>query len=117
MLRNGRRVRTLAGTGEHSLMQPSPSWLVAWGRRFQATPARARGDSLVLGPQKSQVRNAALLKREALTLSLDHAFSFELADVGVAATEVPRQRRRADGCRLSGSRSRGRLGDGRAGDH
>ena len=45
------------------------------------------------------------------TLPLDHAFRFELADVGPAAIEVHRQCRRADGCGLSGSRSRG---DGRA---
>src|SRR5262249_40427808 len=43
------------------------------------------------------------------TLPLDHAFRFELADVGPAAIDV--QCRRADGCGLSGSRSGG---DGRA---
>jgi len=37
-------------------------------------------------------------------LPLDHAFSFELADLRTAAIEVQRQRRRADGRGLSGSR-------------
>jgi hypothetical protein len=36
-------------------------------------------------PQVSQVGNAALVEREAVTLPLDHAFGFELADVGPAA--------------------------------
>jgi hypothetical protein len=35
-----------------------------------------------LAPQVSQVGNAALVEREAITLPLDHAFGFELADVG-----------------------------------
>ena len=69
---------------------------------------------LPLAPQVSQVGNAALVEREAVTLPLDHAFGFELADVGPAAIEVQRQCRRADGRGLSGSRSRDRLGDGRA---
>ena len=43
-----------------------------------------------LAPQVSQVGNAALIEREAVTLPLDHAFGFELADVGPAAIEVPR---------------------------
>ncbi|MET4475522.1 hypothetical protein [Bradyrhizobium sp. F1.13.3] len=68
---------------------------------------------LPLAPQVSQVGNAALVEREATTLPLDHAFGFELADVGPAAIEM-RQCRRADGRGLSGSRSRERLGDGRA---
>jgi hypothetical protein len=38
----------------------------------------------------------ALIEREAVTLPLDHAFGFELADVGPAAIEVQRQCRRAD---------------------
>jgi hypothetical protein len=41
-----------------------------------------------LAPQVLQVGNAALIKREAVTLPLDHAFGFELADVGPAAIEV-----------------------------
>jgi hypothetical protein len=41
----------------------------------------ARG-LLPLAPQVSQVGNAALIEREAATLPLDHAFGFELADVG-----------------------------------
>ena len=69
---------------------------------------------LPLAPQVSQVGNAALVEREAVTLPLDHAFGFELADVGPAAIEVLRQCRRADGRGLSGSPSRDRLGDGRA---
>ena len=36
---------------------------------------------LPLTPQVSQVGNAALVEREAVTLPLDHAFGFELADV------------------------------------
>ena len=50
-----------------------------------------------LAPQVSQVGNAALIEREAITLPLDHAISFELADVGPAAIEMQRQCRRADG--------------------
>src|SRR6478609_4963221 len=68
----------------------------------------------MLAPQVSQIRNAALIEREAVTLPLDYAFGFELADVGQAAIEVQRQCRRADGRGLSGSRSRDRLDDGRA---
>jgi hypothetical protein len=37
-----------------------------------------------LAPQVSQVVNAALVEREAVTLPLDHAIDFELADVGPA---------------------------------
>ena len=65
-----------------------------------------------LAPQVSQVGNAALVEQEAAALSLDHAFGFELADVGPAAIEVQRQCRRADGGGLSGSRSRDSLGMG-----
>ncbi|MCP3467254.1 MULTISPECIES: hypothetical protein [unclassified Bradyrhizobium] len=43
-----------------------------------------------LAPQVSKVGNAALIKREAVTLPLDHAFRFELADVGPAAIEADR---------------------------
>jgi hypothetical protein len=43
---------------------------------------------LPLAPQVSQVGNAALVEREAVTLPLDHAFGFELADVCPAAIEV-----------------------------
>ena len=38
-----------------------------------------------LAPQVSQISNAALVEREAVTLPLDHAFGFELANVGPAA--------------------------------
>ena len=41
-------------------------------------------------PQVSQVGNAVLIEQEAVALPLDHAFGFELADVGPAAIEVPR---------------------------
>jgi hypothetical protein len=41
-------------------------------------------------PQVSQIGNAALVEREAVTLPLHHAFSFELPDVGPAAIEVQR---------------------------
>ena len=46
---------------------------------------------------------------------MQQALGFELADVGPAAIEVQRQRRGADRRGPSGSRSRGRLGDGRDG--
>jgi hypothetical protein len=70
---------------------------------------------LPLAPQISQVGNAALVEREAVTLQLDHALGFELADVGPAAIEVQRQRRRAHGRGFSGSPSRDRHpGGGRA---
>jgi len=45
---------------------------------------------LPLAPQVSQVGNAALVEREAVALPLDHAFGFELADVGPAAIKVLR---------------------------
>ena len=61
----------------------------------------------------SDVGNAALIEREVITVSLDHTFGFELANVGAGAIEVQRQCRSADGLGPSGSRSRGRLGDGR----
>ena len=65
-----------------------------------------------LAPQVSQVGNSALVEWEAVTLRLDHASGFELADVSSAAIEVLRQCRRADGRGLSGSRARDRLDDG-----
>ncbi|MGO4513279.1 hypothetical protein AB4Z51_40525 [Bradyrhizobium sp. 2TAF36] len=68
-----------------------------------------------LTPQISQVGHAALIKREAATLALDHAFGFELADVGPAAIKMLRECRRADRRGLSRSRSRGGVGDGRNG--
>jgi hypothetical protein len=40
---------------------------------------------LSLAPQVSQVSDAAMIEREAVTLPLDHAFGFELADGGPAA--------------------------------
>ena len=70
---------------------------------------------LPLAPQVSQIGNAALVEREAVTLPMKHAFGFELADVGPAAVEVLGQRRRADGRGLGGSLSRDRRpGFGRA---
>jgi hypothetical protein len=68
---------------------------------------------LPLAPQVSEVGNAALIEREAVTLPLDHAFGFELADVGPAAIEMQRQCRRADGRCLSG-REAGLATDGRS---
>ena len=53
-----------------------------------------------LAPQVSQIGNAALVEREAATLPLDHAFGFELADVGPAAIEV--QRANADALTVAG---------------
>jgi hypothetical protein len=58
-----------------------------------------------LAPQEPQVGNAALIEREAVTLPLDHAFGFELADVGPAAIEV---QRRADALTVAGFLDRGR---------
>jgi hypothetical protein len=43
-----------------------------------------------LAPQVPDVGNAALVKRVAVTLPLDHAFGFELADVRVGSIEVQR---------------------------
>jgi hypothetical protein len=43
-----------------------------------------------LAPQGLQIGNAAPIEREAVTLPPDHAFGFELADVGPAAIEVQR---------------------------
>jgi hypothetical protein len=43
-----------------------------------------------LAPQVSQIGDAALIEREAVTLPLDYAFGFELADVRPAAIEVQR---------------------------
>ena len=43
---------------------------------------RALQRLLPFAPQVSLVGNAALVEREAVTLPLDHAFGFELADVG-----------------------------------
>ena len=51
--------------------------------------------------------------REAVILPLDHAFGFELADVGPAAIEMQRQCRHADGRGLWIA-SRDMSGDGRA---
>jgi len=46
-----------------------------------------------LAPQLLQIGHAALIELEVVALPLDHAFGFELADVGVAAIKVLRQRR------------------------
>jgi hypothetical protein len=46
---------------------------------------------LPFAPQVPQVSDAALIEREAVTLPLDHAIGFELADVSPAAIEVVRQ--------------------------
>ena len=59
----------------------------------------------MLAPQVSQVSNAALV--EAVTLPLDHAFGFELADVGPAAIEV--QRANADALTVAGLGDRRRM--------
>jgi hypothetical protein len=55
----------------------------------------------LLAPQISQIRHVALVEREAVTVPLNHAFGFELADVGAGAIEVLCQCRHADGRRLS----------------
>jgi hypothetical protein len=66
-----------------------------------------------LAPQVPEISAAALVEREAAAVPLDHALGFEPADVRAAAIEVQRQRRRADGRGLSGSRAGDRLGNGR----
>jgi hypothetical protein len=68
-----------------------------------------------LAPQVSQVGNAALVEGEAGTLPLDHAFGFELADVGRSAIEVQRQCQCADRLGLlDRSRETGLVMDGRS---
>ena len=67
---------------------------------------------LPFAPQVPQVSNAALVQQEAVTLPLDYAFGFELADVSPAAIKMQGQHRRADGRGLFASRSSDRLGDG-----
>ena len=57
--------------------------------RCKSASASARGDRRC-SRRKSQVVNAALIEREAVTLPLDRAFGFELADVGPAAIKVLR---------------------------
>jgi hypothetical protein len=52
-----------------------------FGGGFRARIAAARR-------QISQVRDAALIEREAVILPLDHAVGFELADVGPAAIKM-----------------------------
>ena len=42
----------------------------------------------MLAPQISQIGDAVLVEREAVTLPLDHAIGFELADIGPAAIKV-----------------------------
>jgi hypothetical protein len=66
--------------------------------------------SMHFGISPCRSSSARMVEREAVTLPLDHAFGFELANVCPAAIEVHGQCRRADGRGLSGSR----LGDGRA---
>jgi len=46
---------------------------------------------LPLAPQESQVGNTALVERETVTLPLDHASGFDLANVGPAAIVMQRQ--------------------------
>ena len=59
----------------------------------------------MLARQGSQVDNVALIEREAFTLALEHAFGFELADVGPAAIKVQRY---ADALTVAGFLDRGR---------
>jgi len=58
--------------------------------RCQLSISRSARRLLPLAPQVPQVGNSARVEREAVTLPLDHAFGFELADVGPAAIEVQR---------------------------
>ena len=59
-----------------------------WGRGSTANDTPQRAGLLPLAPQVSQLGNAALIEREAVTVPLDNAFGFEIADVGSAAIEV-----------------------------
>jgi hypothetical protein len=43
------------------------------------------------------ISSESLVEREAVTSPLDHAFGFELVDIGPAAIEMLRQCGRADG--------------------
>jgi hypothetical protein len=54
-----------------------------------------RGDCRRWRRKVSQVGNADLIELEAVTLPLQHAYGFELANVGAAAIKMHRQRRRA----------------------
>ena len=45
---------------------------------------------LMLAPQVSEIGDAALIEWEAVTLQMDHAFGFELRDLGPAAIKVLR---------------------------
>jgi hypothetical protein len=72
-----------------SLHQPQLQHL-RLGRDVCSVGLRARR-LLPLAPLVSQVGNAALVEREAVTLPLEHAIGFELAEVGPAAIEVLRQ--------------------------
>ena len=67
----------------------------AFAKACSASAAARR--LLPLASQISEVGNTALVEREAITLPLDHAIGFELADIGPAAIEVQRQRRSTDG--------------------
>jgi hypothetical protein len=58
--------------------------------RSELGSSRALQRLSTLAPQISQVGNTVLIEQEAATWPLDHAFGFELADVGPAAIEVLR---------------------------
>jgi hypothetical protein len=56
--------------------------------RFSSTGLTERPREKIMAPQVSQVSGAALVKRKAVTMPLDHAFRFELADIRAAAIEM-----------------------------
>jgi hypothetical protein len=62
-------------------------------QKFDVAGARVLGHHAERGilDTKVDVGDAALVEREAVTLPLDHAFSFQLVDVRAAAVEVHRQ--------------------------
>jgi hypothetical protein len=65
-----------------------------WGSKRRYTKviqmALAGAPVALRAPQASQVGNAVLIEQETVSLPRDHAFGFELADVGPAAIEVQR---------------------------
>ena len=66
-------------------------------------------------PQVSRAGNAALVEREAITMPLNHAFGFQLADVGPAAIEALRYSRSSRSGRQKRDHDRaGRMGSSEA---
>ena len=74
--------------GAHRAVGHSRIAALGLWQRKDAVSACARR-LLPLAAEVPQVGDPALIEREAVALSLDHAFGFELADVGPGAIEVP----------------------------